>query len=68
MTRYKNVSLAELLDVILDKGVVISGDIFISIAGIELVYVDLRVLVGSLETIQRLRSGIPSQLTSPSHD
>lgn len=27
MTRYKNVSLAELLDVILDKGVVISGDI-----------------------------------------
>lgn len=68
MTRYKNVSLAELLDVILDKGVVISGDIFISIAGIELVYVDLRVLVGSLETIQQLRSGISSQRTLPSHD
>lgn len=64
MTRYKNVSLADLLDRILDKGVVISGDLFISVAGIDLVYVDLRVLIGSLETIQRLRGGASAQLAS----
>ncbi|MCS7013833.1 MAG: gas vesicle protein [Chloroherpetonaceae bacterium] len=51
----KEVTLVELLDRILNKGVVIGGDIFISVAGVELVYIDLRVLIGSMETIERMR-------------
>ncbi len=63
MNTNKQVTLADLLDRILDKGVVISGDIFISVAGIDLVYIDLKVLIGSLDAIQKLRnkSALPSQ-------
>lgn len=63
MNTNKQVTLADLLDRILDKGVVISGDIFISVAGIDLVYIDLKVLIGSLDAIQKLRNNpaLPSQ-------
>jgi hypothetical protein len=47
----KEVTLIELLDVILDKGVAIKGDLILSIAGIDLVYLDLRVLIASVETL-----------------
>ncbi|KJS18192.1 MAG: hypothetical protein VR69_01910 [Peptococcaceae bacterium BRH_c4b] len=49
LTREKNVTLLELLDLILDKGVVISGDIIISVADIDLVYMGLRVVLASLD-------------------
>mgnify|MGYP002723581289 FL=1 len=39
----KEVGLIDILDVILDKGVAIRGDLIISIANIDLVYLDLRV-------------------------
>ncbi|UOR13522.1 gas vesicle protein [Halobacillus amylolyticus] len=47
----KEVSLIDILDVILDKGVAIKGDLVISIAGVDLVYLDLRVLIASVETL-----------------
>lgn len=47
----KDVSLIDILDVILDKGVAIKGDLIISIAGVDLVYLDLRVLIASVETL-----------------
>ncbi len=56
MNTNKQVTLADLLDRILDKGVVISGDIFISVAGVDLAYIDLRVLIGSLDAIQKIRN------------
>jgi gas vesicle structural protein len=42
--------LADLLNHVLDKGVVISGQVTISIADIDLVQVDLRVLLTSVQT------------------
>lgn len=51
LTREKNVTLLELLDLILDKGVVISGDIIISVADIDLVYMGLRVVLASLDKL-----------------
>ena len=46
-------SLLELLDRVLDKGVVLSGDITLSVADVDLVYVGLRVLLSSVEAAQR---------------
>jgi hypothetical protein len=43
----RDVALVEVLDRALGAGVVITGDITLSLADIDLVYVSLRLLVGS---------------------
>ena len=48
--------LGDLLNHVLDKGVVITGSVTISIADIDLLIVDLRLLLTSVET--SLRHGI----------
>ena len=48
-------ALSEMLDRVLNKGVVITGDLTISIAGVDLIYVGLKVLAASVETAERLR-------------
>ena len=45
----QEVTLLELLDRVLDKGVVLSGDITLSVADVDLVYVGLRVLLSSVD-------------------
>ena len=68
VTKSKDVTLLEILDRVLDKGVVISGDLVISLAEIDLIYVGLKVLVSSVETMERLRgapfSGAAEEPTS----
>ena len=51
----KEVSLLEILDRVLEAGVVISGDIVISVANVDLVYLGLRALLSSVETMEHLR-------------
>ncbi len=53
--RSKDVTLLEILDRVLDKGVVISGDIVISLADVDLIYLGLRVMLSSVEAMERLR-------------
>ncbi|MFB4164465.1 gas vesicle protein [Alteribacillus sp. JSM 102045] len=48
----KDVSLLDILDAVLDKGVVIRGDLTISIDNIDLVYLDLRILLASVEKVK----------------
>jgi len=55
MAANKDVALVELLDRVLDKGVTVSGDIVISVADVDLIYVGLRLLLSSVETMERLR-------------
>ena len=45
--------LGDLLNHVLDKGVVISGQVTISVADVDLLLVDLRVLLTSVETAVR---------------
>ena len=45
--------LGDLLNSVLDKGVVIGGTVMISIADIDLVQLDLRLLLASVESIAR---------------
>lgn len=55
--REKNVALLDLLNRILDKGVIICGDVTISVADVDLVYLGLKVMLSSVETMERLRLG-----------
>ena len=47
-------SLLETLDHVLNRGLVIAGEITIAVADIDLIFVGLNVLVGSVETIQEV--------------
>ncbi|MEV0152707.1 gas vesicle protein [Micromonospora sp. NPDC050686] len=48
---YRPVALVDLLDRVLATGVVISGEITIAIADIDLVYVSLRALISSVGSL-----------------
>jgi hypothetical protein len=47
------ISLLEILDNVLNSGVVIQGSIVLSLAGVDLVYVGLNVVLTSVETALR---------------
>ncbi len=47
----REVALVEILDRALGAGVVITGDLTLSLADIDLVYLSLRLVVGSVPTI-----------------
>ena len=57
-TAQRDVTLLELLDRVLDKGVVVAGDLVISVADVDLIYVGLRLLLSSVETMERLRGSV----------
>lgn len=48
-----DITLVELVDRVLNKGVVLVGDITLSVADVDLVYVGLRVLLASASTLDR---------------
>ncbi len=51
----QEVTLLDLLDRALDKGVILWGDVTLSVANVDLVYVGLKVLLSSVETAARMR-------------
>lgn len=55
-------TLLELLDRLLDKGVVLTGDITLSVADVDLVYVGLRLLLSSAEAANRLQTETSGQV------
>lgn len=46
-------SLADLVNHLLDRGVVITGDVTISVAGIDLVYLGLNAILTSVSTARK---------------
>jgi len=52
----QEVSLCEALDRILNKGAVLFGEVMISVANIDLIYLGLQVILASMETARGLRS------------
>jgi Gas vesicle protein len=50
LTEMEHVSLCETLDRVLNKGVVVVGEVFISVAGIDLIYLGLNLVLTSIET------------------
>ena len=50
--------LAELVNRVLDRGAVIAGEVVISVAGVDLVYLGLHLVLTSVETA-RTRGALP---------
>ncbi len=50
ITNAKSASLCELLDRVLNTGVVAMGEVVISVAGVDLIYLNLNLLLTSVET------------------
>ncbi|BAF58605.1 hypothetical protein PTH_0424 [Pelotomaculum thermopropionicum SI] len=64
----KSTNIAEILERVLDKGLVIAGDIKISLADVELLSIKIRLLIASVDKAKEM--GInwwetDPQLTSP---
>src|ERR1700693_1668443 len=53
IVKYQHFSLLELLDRLLDKGVVVKGEILLSVADIDLVYLNLGLLLSSVKTVEK---------------
>lgn len=53
----KEVTLLELLDRMIDRGVVLTGDVTISIADVDLISVALNVVLASVERMAELETG-----------
>ena len=49
-----DVSLLETLDHVLNRGLVIAGEITIAVADIDLIFIGLNVMVSSVETAQEV--------------
>lgn len=63
--RERDVSLLDLIDRLLNGGVVIHGDITLAVADVDLLYVGLRALVASVETIEE-QYGVELSASGPS--
>lgn len=50
-TRDVNATLVDLLDRVLDKGLIINADIIVSVAGIPLIGVNLKAALAGMETM-----------------
>ena len=59
----RDIALIDLVDRLLDKGVVLTGDITLSVANVDLVYVGLRALVSSVATAEREGVPLPGSVT-----
>jgi hypothetical protein len=51
----ERITLVELVDRVLNAGVVVTGDITLSVADVDLVYMSLRLLLASAGTLDRLQ-------------
>ena len=58
----ERVCLCEVLDRVLNKGVVVAGEATISVAGIDLIYLGLQIVLTSMETARQGFSRAPVEL------
>lgn len=69
----ERVSVCEVLDRVLNKGVVVAGEVTISVAGVDLLYLGLQLVLTSIETARESLGGaagltihIPKETTNGS--
>ena len=61
VAKEKEVTLLDLLDRILDKGVILFGDVTLSVADVDLIYLGLKVLLTSIEKAEQMRRAAVAQ-------
>jgi hypothetical protein len=54
----RRIALVDLLDRVLAGGVVISGEVVLSVADVDLVVISLRTLVSSVSSLMSVESGV----------
>ena len=54
LARAQEVTLLDLLDRVIDNGVVLAGDVTVSVADVDLIYLGLRVLLAPVERLPEL--------------
>ena len=62
MPNEERVSLCEALDRVLNKGVVVVGEVVISVADVDLIYLGLQLVLTSVETAGKMRATGESRL------
>ncbi|MBL8633231.1 MAG: gas vesicle protein [Myxococcales bacterium] len=65
LSEEERVSLCEVLDRVLHKGVVLRGDLVISVADVELLYLGLELVLCSTETARKNGLRLPRDMTEP---
>lgn len=54
--RAREATLVDLLDRVIDSGVILSGDVTLSVANVDLVYLGLRVLLSPVDRLPEFMS------------
>ena len=54
ISRMQEVTLLDLLDRIIDQGVILAGDVTLSVADVDLIYLGLRLLVAPVERLPEI--------------
>ena len=62
--RMQEVTLLDLLDRVLDQGVILAGDVTISVADVDLLYLGVRVLLAPVERLPELMNRVVDELPS----
>ena len=63
VAKEKQVTLLDLVDRVLNKGVILWGDITISVADVDLIYLGLKVLLTSIETAEQMHRAAAEPLS-----
>lgn len=63
----REVTLLELVDRLLDRGVTLTGDITISVADVDLIVLGLRLMLASAERMEQLRTAGPAPAALTGH-
>ena len=61
----EHTSLCDVLDRVLNKGVVVQGDIVISVADVDLIYLGVRLLLTSVETARQAGMNLDGRWAAP---
>lgn len=61
MARVQEVTLLDLLDRVIDQGVILAGDVTLSVADVDLIYLGLRMLLAPAERLPKLVTAAPRE-------
>lgn len=65
---HQRLALVELVNRVLDKGVVVTGEVTISIAGVDLLFLGLQLVLSSIDTLVKAPYVSSHRLTTPEHE